>query len=63
MWTQIRLLLEEQSDQGPQFAEMIFKSQADDKADDNCCDWQFKVKKIKKIILKDPSGSCTMINP
>ena len=24
------------------FAEMTFKSQADDKVDDNCCDWQFK---------------------
>ena len=24
------------------FAEMLLKSQADDKADDNCCVWQFK---------------------
>ena len=24
------------------FAKMILKSQADGKADDNCCDWQFK---------------------
>ena len=24
------------------FAKMTSKSQADDKADDNCCDWQFK---------------------
>ena len=24
------------------FAEMILKSQADEKADDNCCDWPFK---------------------
>ena len=24
------------------FAKMIFKSQANDKADNNCCDWQFK---------------------
>ena len=24
------------------FAKMTLKSQADDKADDNCCDWQFK---------------------
>ena len=24
------------------FAKMTFKSQADDKADNNCCDWQFK---------------------
>ena len=24
------------------FAKMTFKSQADDKADDNFCDWQFK---------------------
>ena len=24
------------------FAKWLLKSQADDKADDNCCDWQFK---------------------
>ena len=24
------------------FAKMTLKSQAEDKADDNCCDWQFK---------------------
>ena len=24
------------------FAKRLLKSQADDKADDNCCDWQFK---------------------
>ena len=24
------------------FAKMTLKSHADDKADDNCCDWQFK---------------------
>ena len=24
------------------FAEMTLKSQAEDKADENCCDWQFK---------------------
>ena len=24
------------------FAKNDFKSQADNKADDNCCDWQFK---------------------
>ena len=24
------------------FAKMTFKSQADDKADDNSCDWRFK---------------------
>ena len=24
------------------FAKMTLKSQADDIADDNCCDWQFK---------------------
>ena len=39
----IRLLLEEQSDLGPHYLQKWFlKSQADDKADDNCCDWQFK---------------------
>ena len=40
---QIRLLLEEQSDLGPHcFQTWLLKSQADDNADDNCCDWQFK---------------------
>ena len=34
----------EQSDLGPQcLQKRLLKSQADDKADDNCCDWQFKV--------------------
>ena len=43
MWTQIRLLLEEQSDLGPHcLQKLLLKSQADDKADDNYCDWQFK---------------------
>ena len=43
VWTLIRLLLEEQSDLGPHcLQEWLLKSQADDKADDNCCDWQFK---------------------
>ena len=33
----------EQSDQGPHcLQKWLLKSQADDKADDNCCDWQFK---------------------
>ena len=43
VWTQIRLLPEEQSDLGPQcLQKWPLKSQAYDKADDNCCDWQFK---------------------
>ena len=43
VWTKIRLLLEEQSDLGPHcLQKWLLKSQADDKADDNCCDWQFK---------------------
>ena len=43
VWTQIRLLLEEQSDLGPHYLQKwLLKSQADDKADDYCCDWQFK---------------------
>ena len=43
MWTLIRLLLDEQSDLGPHcLQKWLLKSQADDKADDNCCDWQFK---------------------
>ena len=43
MWTLIRLLLEEQSDLGQHCLQKLTlkKSQADDKADDNCCDWQF----------------------
>ena len=37
------LLLKEQSDQGPHcLQKWHLKSQADDKADDNCCDWQVK---------------------
>ena len=38
VWTLIRQLLKEQPDLDPQ----ILKSQAVDKADDICCDWQFK---------------------
>ena len=42
VWTQIRQLLEEQSDLGPHcLQKWLLKSQADDKADDNCCDGQF----------------------
>ena len=34
---------QEQSDLGPHcLQKMTLKSQADDKADDNCCDWRFK---------------------
>ena len=40
---QIILLLKEQSDLGPHcLQKWRLKSQADEKADDNCCDWQFK---------------------
>ena len=43
VWTQIRLLLKEQSDLGPHcLQKWLLKSQADDKADDNSCDWRFK---------------------
>ena len=43
VWTLIRLLQEEQSDLDPHcLQKWLFKSQADDKADDNCCEWQFK---------------------
>ena len=43
MWTQIRPLLKEQSDLGPHcLQKWLLKSQGDDKADDSCCDWQFK---------------------
>ena len=43
VWTQIRLLLEEQSDLGPHCLQKgLLKSQADDKADDNGCDRKFK---------------------
>ena len=40
---QIRLLLKEQSDLGPHcLQKWLLKSQVDDKADDNSCDWRFK---------------------
>ena len=43
VWTLIRLLLKEQSDLGPRcLQKWLLKSQADDKADDNSCDWRFK---------------------
>ena len=43
MWTQIRLLLKDKSDLGPHcLQKRLLKSQAGDKADDSCCDWQFK---------------------
>ena len=43
VWIQIRLLLQEQSDLGPHcLQKWLLKSQAEDKADDNCCDWHFK---------------------
>ena len=43
VWTLIRLLLEEQSDLGPHcLLKLLLKLQADNKTDDNCCDWQFK---------------------
>ena len=42
VWTLIRLLLKEQSDLGPHcLQKWLLKSQADDKADDSCCDRQF----------------------
>ena len=35
--------LKEQPDLGPHcLQKRLLKSQADDKTDDNCCDWQFK---------------------
>ena len=43
VWTLIRLLLKEQSDLGPHcLQKWPLNSQADDKADDNSCDWRFK---------------------
>ena len=43
VFTLIRLLLEEQFDLGPHcLQKLLLKSQADDKADENRCDWQFK---------------------
>ena len=47
MWTLIRVLLEEQSDLGPHcLQKRLLKSQADDRADDNCCDGQFRGLKV-----------------
>ena len=41
--TLIRLLLEEQSDLDPHcLQKWLLKSQADDIANDSCCDWRFK---------------------
>ena len=41
--TQIRLLLKERFDLGPHcLQKWLLKSQADDKGDDNSCDWRFK---------------------
>ena len=43
VWTQIILLLKEQSDLGPHcLQKWLLKSQAEVKADDNCCEWRFK---------------------
>ena len=43
VWTLIKLLLEEQFDLGLHcLQKWLLKSQADDKADNNCTDWQFK---------------------
>ena len=42
VWTQIRLLLKEQSDLGPH----CLQEPAEDKADDNCCDWRFNFIRI-----------------
>ena len=43
VWTLIRLLLKEQSDLGPHcLQKWLLKSQADDKAVNNSCDWRFK---------------------
>ena len=41
VWTPIRLILKEQSDLGQHYLQK-WLLQADDKADDNSCDWQFK---------------------
>ena len=43
VWTLIKLLLEEQFDLGLHcLQKWLLKSQADDKADNSCTDWQFK---------------------
>ena len=53
VWTLVRLLLKEQSDLGPHcLQKWLLKSQADDKADNNCCDWQFKGYYFTNILLK-----------
>ena len=42
-WIFLQTFLEEQSDLGPHcLQKLLLKSQADDKADDSCCDWCFK---------------------
>ena len=43
VWTQIRLLLEEQSDLGPHcLQQRLLKYSAEDKVDDNCRVWRLK---------------------
>ena len=44
VWIMIRLLLY-------CLQKWLFKSQADDKADDNCCDWQLKVQVFRQTSL------------
>ena len=51
VWTLIRLLLREQSDLGPHcLQKWLLKSQADDKADDNSCDWRFEMSSLIWLI-------------
>ena len=59
VWTLIRLLLEEQSDLGPCcLQKWLLKSQADDKADDNCC-WTVLYLKPVFIIYFNKRFQCS----
>ena len=63
VWIQIRLLLEEQSDLGPHCLQnWLLKSQADDKADDNCYDWRFKGLRLTVDLLRHKSQQIALWN-
>ena len=55
VWTQIRLLLEEQSDLGPHcLQQWLLKYSAEDKADDSCCVWRLRIKDLSLDAVSMP---------
>ena len=54
---------EEQSDQGPHcLQKRLLKSQADDKADDNCCYCQFKGKGLCDYHIQNPGEGYSQLH-